>query len=384
MTDFSHLLQQGASHAWFFVPTAILLGALHGLEPGHSKTMMAAFIVAIRGTIFQAVLLGLAAAFSHTLIIWLLAAVALRYGGLVNAESTEPYFQIASALLILGMAAWMAWRTKRDVDAEALHNHRHAHGGKGPRGGVPVDTGHGVAEITVFEEGVPPVFRLYFYEHGKPLARLPSAETVTIETFRPDGTRQRFNFQAGDGYLESIDSIPEPHEFGAALTLVHGDHTHRYETQFSEEGHSHGHGHAHGHEQAHGHGAKDFQDAHEQAHARDIETRFAGRTATTGQIVMFGLTGGLMPCPAAFTILLLCLQVKRFALGMGLVLAFSAGLALTLVTVGALAAWSLRHAERRIKGFGAVARRLPYLSSALLAAMALFVGIQGWRHLAGH
>ena len=64
MTDFTTLLQQG--NAWFFIPGAILLGALHGLEPGHSKTMMAAFIVAIRGTLKQAVLLGLAATLSHT------------------------------------------------------------------------------------------------------------------------------------------------------------------------------------------------------------------------------------------------------------------------------------------------------------------------------
>lgn len=59
MTEFTTLLQQG--NAWFFIPSAILLGALHGLEPGHSKTMMAAFIIAIKGTIKQAVMLGLAA-----------------------------------------------------------------------------------------------------------------------------------------------------------------------------------------------------------------------------------------------------------------------------------------------------------------------------------
>ena len=50
MTDLSHLLQQSSAHVWLFVPSAILLGSLHGLEPGHSKTMMAAFIVAVRGT----------------------------------------------------------------------------------------------------------------------------------------------------------------------------------------------------------------------------------------------------------------------------------------------------------------------------------------------
>ena len=73
MTPFAELLQQGSTHAWLFIPTAIVLGALHGLEPGHSKTMMAAFIIAIRGTVRQAVLLGLCATLSHTAIVWVIA-----------------------------------------------------------------------------------------------------------------------------------------------------------------------------------------------------------------------------------------------------------------------------------------------------------------------
>ena len=64
MNDFLHAVQSGSANLWLFIPAAILLGAMHGLEPGHSKTMMAAFIVAIRGTIGQAVLLGLSAAIS--------------------------------------------------------------------------------------------------------------------------------------------------------------------------------------------------------------------------------------------------------------------------------------------------------------------------------
>ena len=55
------------------------------------------------------------------------------------------------------------------------------------------------------------------------------------------------------------------------------------------------------------------------AHALDIQTRFLNRTVTTPQIIAFGLTGGLMPCPAAFTVLLVCLQVKQFTLGFALV-----------------------------------------------------------------
>lgn len=107
MTSLTDLLQQSAAHAWLFIPTAILLGALHGLEPGHSKTMMAAFIIAVRGTVRQAVLLGLAATLSHTLVVWVVALGGMWLFGGLNAETTEPYFQAASGALIVAIAAWM-------------------------------------------------------------------------------------------------------------------------------------------------------------------------------------------------------------------------------------------------------------------------------------
>src|SRR3954470_12393003 len=126
MTDLVQALQGGTGNLFIFIPTAILLGALHGLEPGHSKTMMAAFIIAVRGTIGQAVLLGLSAAISHSLLIWLLAALALTYGSRWNAESIEPILQIASAVMILGLAAWMFLRTRREI--RAAHHHEHGDG----------------------------------------------------------------------------------------------------------------------------------------------------------------------------------------------------------------------------------------------------------------
>jgi nickel/cobalt transporter (NicO) family protein len=64
------LLQPGAAAGWLLLPCALVLCVLHGLEPGHSKTMMTAFIIAVRGTVSQAVLLGLAATVSHTSVVW--------------------------------------------------------------------------------------------------------------------------------------------------------------------------------------------------------------------------------------------------------------------------------------------------------------------------
>lgn len=78
---------------------------MHGLEPGHSKTMMAAFIVAVRGTVAQAVLLGLCAALSHSLVVWLLAAWGTRHahrhfgGRLETLARRAPW--LSSALMAL-------------------------------------------------------------------------------------------------------------------------------------------------------------------------------------------------------------------------------------------------------------------------------------------
>jgi len=271
MLSFSDLLAQGAAHAWLFIPSAILLGALHGLEPGHSKTMMAAFIVAIRGTVGQAVLLGITATISHTLIVWGIGLGGMYLWQGVDAEGLEPYFQLASGLIIVLIAAWMFWRTWCEQHANDAHHHDHDHG------------------------------------HGH----------------------------------------------------SHGEHAHGLAHREIDTGHGR-------------------QDAHQLAHANDIQRRFADKNVTNWQIALFGLTGGLIPCPAAITVLLVCLQLKEFTLGAVLVLCFSIGLAITLVTVGAVAALSVRHATKRYSWFSPVAHRAPYFSSVLIIAVGVYVGLNGW------
>ncbi|MBY7301980.1 nickel/cobalt efflux protein RcnA [Escherichia marmotae] len=270
MTEFTTLLQQG--NAWFFIPSAILLGVLHGLEPGHSKTMMAAFIIAIKGTIKQAVMLGLAATISHTAVVWLIA-----FGGMViskrfTAQSAEPWLQLISAVIILGTAFWMFWRTWR-------------------------------------------------------------------------------------GERNWLENMNEHH---------HHDHEHH---------HDHDHEHHHHHE----HGQSDeYQDAHALAHASDIKRRFDGREVTNWQILLFGLTGGLIPCPAAITVLLIFIQLKALTLGATLVVSFSIGLALTLVTVGVGAAISVQQVAKRWSGFNTLAKRAPYFSSLLIGLVGLYMGVHGF------
>lgn len=303
MLDIAAMLQQGATNAWLFIPSAILLGALHGLEPGHSKTMMAAFIVAIRGSVGQAIMLGLAATLSHTAVVWAVALTGMYLGSQWNAETIEPYFQVASAVLIIAVAGWMIWRTARQ-QSSCGHDHSHDH-----------------------------------HDHDQPKAR--------------------FQFRA------------------AGHSHHHHDHSHHDHSHHDHSNHGHHHSHTHGSHAPLVFNEADYQDAHELAHAKDIQKRFSNRQVTNGQILLFGLTGGLVPCPAAITVLLLCLQLKKITLGATLVLGFSIGLALTLVMSGVLAAVSVHHAAKRFSGFGEFARRAPYFSGGLIMLVGFYVGYQG-------
>ncbi len=271
MPDIASLIAAGSSNPWLFLPAAILLGALHGLEPGHAKSMMAAFIVAVRGTKLQAALLGLSAALSHSFVVAVLAFLGLWLGDAAIGTTAQPWLHLIGGAIVIGMAVWMAGRILRTG-----HGHSHDHG----------------------------------HDHHH-------------------------------------------HD--------HHDHAHHHED------HTHtscGCGHSH--------------DGKEAAQQLLKEGR-----VSTWQIMLFGVTGGLMPCPASIAVLLICIQLREFTLGASMVAAFSFGLALTLMSVGIAAAWGRGHVERLYGEERAkkLARYLPLASAALMLVLGLIMAATGLVHL---
>jgi cation diffusion facilitator family transporter len=117
------------------------------------------------------------------------------------------------------------------------HSHGHAHGHGDDHGEEPrrIELGHGTLDIEVFEDNVPPRFRV-----SAGIGALPTASDLTIETIRPDGSRQHFSFVASGGCLESRDEIPEPHAFVARVRLMQAGQAEMRELEFEE--HDHGDG----------------------------------------------------------------------------------------------------------------------------------------------
>lgn len=167
-----------------------------------------------------------------------LAMIAILIGYESAARVFAPvqiHFAEAIAIACLGLAVnvgsvWL-------LGGGHSHDHGHSHGGhahdvQAEEQRIKLDGR--VLFLSVFEDGVPPVFRL----RNDGLNTL-SAAAITVETVRPDGVKQVFAMADCGGYLESIETIPEPHAFTAQVNVA-GD----TQTVVFEE-HDHGDNSAH-------------------------------------------------------------------------------------------------------------------------------------------
>ncbi|MCE5231336.1 nickel/cobalt efflux transporter RcnA [bacterium] len=248
-----------------YLPTAIMLGALHALEPGHAKTLTAAYLIGIKGTRRDAVLLGLSVAATHSLVVVGLATGALWLGRETFTDQATFWLQIASGMIVFVLGAWLMRRRWIVIKRQAAHIRHHEH------------------------------------------------------------------------------------------------HDHR-----------HDHDHDHHDEEELDH-ALMSDDEHARAHAMTLPGYVhAGERPTALQIMAFGGAGGLIPCPASVTVMLLALSVGKMGFGVLTVLGFSLGLALTLVGIGMAIVAGLS----RIKSTGRLAwatRQAPVISAGLV----MFSGAAG-------
>ncbi|MDG2966401.1 CDF family Co(II)/Ni(II) efflux transporter DmeF [Pseudomonas extremaustralis] len=183
--------------------------------------------------------LGDLAGFASAIILAMIALL-IGYEAVSRFLSPVPiHFSEAIPIAVVGLAVNIAsaWLLS---GADHGHDHGHSHGhSHGHAEGDEHDDHHeemqrivtsdGVFELSIFEEGVPPVFR-FASEGSGPLL---SPSDVTVTTIRQDGSRQIFNFQQKAGFLESTSDIPEPHGFKVAVALPSGEQI----VEFTEHAH---------------------------------------------------------------------------------------------------------------------------------------------------
>jgi ABC-type nickel/cobalt efflux system permease component RcnA len=259
------------------------LGALHALEPGHGKTVVAAYLVGTRGTAWHAVVLGLAVTLSHTAGVYLLGAIVLYASSCVVPERVYPWLAVSSGLLIAAVGIALLH--------QRLHGAHHDHAHAGDAGSVAHPLGDAVL-------------------HGP--------------------------------------APPHRHHDAPA------------------HGHSHqdGHGYTRSHGLAHAHGPG------------GVHVHTVSSTVSLGSLIALGLSGGIVPCPAALVVLLSAVSLNRAAFGLLLIVAFSAGLAAVLIAIGLLMVHARRLVARVDTGGVWLTRWLPLTSAAVVTLLGMVIAVQ--------
>lgn len=97
---------------------------------------------------------------------------------------------------------------------------------RGPHNGRMLRDGDFAIEVTVFEDGVPPEYRLYAYRAGEPID--PDTVRARVMITRLDGEKTTFNFEPQEDFLRGQGVLVEPHSFDVVVAASVGDETHRW------------------------------------------------------------------------------------------------------------------------------------------------------------
>jgi ABC-type nickel/cobalt efflux system permease component RcnA len=216
------------------------LGALHALEPGHGKTIVAAYLVGSSGTARHALLLGTVVTVSHTAGVYLLGGITLYAQKYILPDRIYPFLGVLSGILIAGTGSFLF--LQRYLGGEFAHSHE--------------DISSGL-------------------------------------------------------------QFPAP----------------------------------------------------------EIPQRPAGVSAR--RLLLLGVTGGMVPCPAALVVLLSAVSLRRTAFGLFLIVAFSIGLAAVLIAMGLAAVYAGRAMSRLPFDAPLIQRWLPMASALLISLFGCGITVRG-------
>jgi len=258
---FTELITTQRLSPWFLFTAALIamgLGALHALEPGHGKTIVAAYLVGSRGTARHAALLGVIVTLSHTAGVFALGAITLYASRYIVPEHLYPWLGVFSGITIAALGCYMFLRRLSGTATD------HSHGESGLEG-----------HFTFFK-------------------RRATEEAAAAQ------------MEAGPAVLAAASN----------------------------------------------------------------------KRVSMTQLFTLGVTGGIIPCPAALIVLLSAFALHRIALGFFLILAFSVGLAAVLIAFGMLMVYARRFMSHLQEDGPITKRWLPLASSAFITVLGLGVMVQ--------
>jgi nickel/cobalt exporter len=342
---------------------AFVLGAAHALEPGHGKTVVAAYLVGSRGTPRHALWLGLIVTFAHTAGVFALGLLTLFASAYVVPDRLYPWMGALSGLAIAAVGLALLWRHGRHLYAHArglAHDHAHGHGSHDHAHGHTHSHGHALAHAGHAHSHAPGASG-HDPTHGHSHAY---GEHAHVHDHRHD---DHVHSHSHDDREQIHAQNHDDHDHAHAHSNGAQDHTHSHSHGEHEHGHSpheHGHDHRHG---GHGH------DHHHHEYGELLE----GRNVRFGTLLALGVSGGIVPCPGALVVLLGAVAMHRVGYGLALIVAFSMGLAAVLTGIGLLMV-SARGFLDRVPALsdGRWSERLALVSATVVSMLGIGIALQ--------
>ena len=87
--------------------TAFILGFMHALEPGHGKSVMAAYILGTGANLRDALLLGLTVVISHTSVVFALGILSIYLVGTLSSEMTHDIMSVIGGGILIAVGIWI-------------------------------------------------------------------------------------------------------------------------------------------------------------------------------------------------------------------------------------------------------------------------------------
>ncbi|MGY0236730.1 hypothetical protein [Longispora urticae] len=338
---------------------ALVLGAAHALAPGHGKTVMAAYLVAERGSLRHAGVIAATVTLTHTggvMILGLLLSTTLAFA----PQRVYGWLGLASGVLLAAVGAVLLYRAW--LGRGFSHGHSHGPGGHthGPGGNTHASDGH-----TLGPGG-------HLHSHGG------HDHGPGGHTHGPKG-----HGHGSDGHT---------HETGGHHHAPQDDHGHRPELvgahaagtpTLGSTSHHHTHDHVRVPRDEPEHVGHADTAAHDHSHSHSHGTPTGAGTGPRSALSLFtvtamGFAGGLVPSPSAVVVLLGAIALGRTWFGVVLVLGYGLGMAATLVGIGFLLARWRHRLEPRLTGrTGTLVRRIaPLATSGLVVVVGLCVAAQ--------
>lgn len=145
-------------------------------------------------------------------------------------------FIMVIAMLTATVASWLYDSADDHAQSDADHADHSEHADdnmpKGPHGGRLLSEGPFTAEVTIYERGVPPEFRVYTYYQEQPVA--PGEVTLTISLSRIDGQIDHFSFVPQADFLHGQGRVSEPHSFDVAINATYRGETYQWQYENHE------------------------------------------------------------------------------------------------------------------------------------------------------